>query len=147
MGDVREGTAVNEGRRPLERLNQVRPDRLPQQQGHGTRHLQFVRPHGLATVIVADDDAAQPLLQILQARGETEDGHHLGGSSDHEAVLPRHAVDPAAESDDDVPQRPVVHVHGAAPCDLARVDPEPVPLLQVVVKRRREQRVRRRGPP
>ena len=55
-----------------------------------------------------------------------------------------HAVGGAAESDDHLAQRAVVHVDRARPRDAARIDAERVALLQVVVEHRREQRVRAR---
>ena len=53
------------------------------------------------------------------------------------------AVGDAAERADDLAQRPVVHVHDAAPGDAAGVDAERVAPVDVVVDQRREQVVRR----
>ena len=59
---------------------------------------------------------------------------------DVEALFPRHAVADAAEADDDVAQRAVVHVERAPPGDAARIDlPSALPLLAGVVDHRREQ--------
>ena len=91
---------------------------------------------------VADDDVAEALLEILEVGRQAEDRHDLGGDRDVEAGLARKAVGDAAERADDLAQRPVVHVHDAAPGDAARVDAELVAPVDVVVDQRREQVVR-----
>ena len=58
---------------------------------------------------------------------------------DVEAGFAREAVGGAAERGDDLAQRPVVHVDGAAPGDAARVDVELVAPIDVIVDHRREQ--------
>ena len=50
------------------------------------------------------------------------------------AVLPGHAVDFAAQADDDVPQGPVVHIQAALDQDPPGVDAQGVALLEVVVQ-------------
>src|SRR5262249_45110750 len=62
-----------------------------------------------------------------------EDRHYFGGHGDVEAVFAREAVGDAAERGDDAAQRPVVHVHDAAPGDAALVDAELVAPVVVVV--------------
>ena len=54
----------------------------------------------------------------------------------------RKTVGDAAERADDLAQRPVVHVHDAAPDDAAGVDAELVAPVDVVVDQRRQQIVR-----
>ena len=84
---------------------------------------------GLLVAGVADDDVAEALFQILERSGETENRHHLRGDDDVEAVFARIAVGGAAERDDDVAQRPVVHVDDALPLDAPHVDAELVALV------------------
>ena len=50
----------------------------------------------------------------------------------------------AAEADDDVAQRAVVHVDDAPPGDAPRIDAERVAVVDVVVEHRGQQVVRRR---
>ena len=71
-----------------------------------------------------------------------EDAHDLGGGGDVEAGLARVAVGGAAERDDEVAQRAVVHVDRAAPADPQRVDAELVAVVDRGVDQRREQVVR-----
>ena len=134
VGDVREGAAVHEGGRALERLHEVGLERVLQKRGHRADGLEIARGHGLIVIGVADDDAAQPLLEIGDGGGEAEHGHDLAGDGDVEAVLARGAVGLAAESVDHEAQLPVVHIDAALPGDLARVDAEAVALLDVVVE-------------
>ena len=139
VGDVGERAAMDEGRVVLERLHEVRHDGVLQQDGHGTVGLEVAGVDGLAVAGVGDDDVAEAAREILQVGGEAEDRHHLGGDGDVEAVLAREAVGDAAERRHDAAQRPVVHVHDAAPGDAALVDAELVAPVEVVVDEGGEQ--------
>src|SRR6185436_19050003 len=92
---------------------------------------------------VADDNVAEPALEVLEVGGEAEDRHDLGGHGDVEARLARIAVGDAAERADDLAQRAVVHVHDATPGDATRVEAERIAPVDVVVNQRREKVVRR----
>jgi hypothetical protein len=113
--DVGERTAVDERGHALRRLRQVRLDRIAQERRHRTDRLEIRRVDGRAVRAVADDDAAEPLLEIRDAVREAEDRHHLARGGDVEAGLARHALGAAPEPDDDVAQRAIVHVHHAPP--------------------------------
>ena len=141
--NVRKGAAVHKGGRALERLHEVRLERVLQQRRHRALRLQIAGGHGLSVVGVAHDDARELRLQIHHVAGEAQHRHDLARHRDVKAVLARHAVGLAAETGHDVSQLPVVHVHRAAPGDPARVDAEHIALLNVVVQHRREQVVRR----
>ena len=141
--DVGERAAVDEGRRAFQRLHQVRRDRVLEQRGHRAVGLELPGAHRLAVAGVADDDVAEPLLEVFEILGEAEDRHHFRRHGDVEAGLARIAVGDAAERADDLAQRAVVHVHDAAPGDAARVDAERIAPVDVVVDQRREQIVRR----
>ena len=103
----------------------------------GAVRLEVAGAHRLAVARIADDDVAEPLLQVVDVAGEAEDRHHLGGDGDVEAVLAREAVGDAAERGDDLAQRAVVHVDDAAPGDAAAVDAERIAPIDVVVDQRR----------
>ncbi len=64
MRDVRERPAMDKGRVVLQRLHQVRRDRVLQQHRHRARRLQLLGAHQLARPRLADDDVAEPPLQI-----------------------------------------------------------------------------------
>ena len=76
----------------LQRLHQVRHQRVLEQHGHGAVGLEVGGLDRLAVARVADDDVAEPALEILQVHGQAEDRHDLGGDGDVEAVLAREAV-------------------------------------------------------
>src|SRR5215210_1623411 len=144
-GDVAEGAGVDQDRRVLERLHQVRLYRLLQHHGHGAGGLQVFRGYRLAFHGAADHDPPEPPAQVPQRGGEGEDGHDLGGRGDVEAGLARHAVRPRPEADDDVAQGPVVDVEDPPPGDAVPVHAEEVVVLvDVVVDHGREQVVGRR---
>ena len=139
VSDVGERATVDEGRAVLERLHEVRLQRFTQQHRHGAVGVQLASTHRLLVAGVTHNDVAETLLEVLQAGGQTEDGHHFGGDDDVEAVLTREAVARAAERDGDVAQRAVVHVHDALPRDATHVDAERVAVVDVVVQQCRQQ--------
>ena len=94
---------------------------------------------GSLLAVKRDDDAAEPAAEVVGVLGEAEGGHHLGGRRDVEAGLARHALEDAAEADDDVAQRAVVHVEDPPPEHPPRVDAERVAVVDVVVEQRGEQ--------
>ena len=139
VGDVGEGTAVDKRGRTLERLNQVRLERILKQRSHGALSLEVAGANGLASKAVADDDLAQALLEVVDARGQAQDCHDLGGNGDIEAVLARHALSLAANAVDNMAQLAVVHVDDALPGDALDVNTELVALLNMVVEHSSQQ--------
>jgi hypothetical protein len=137
--DVGEGPAVQQREVVLERLHEVGRQRVLQQHGHGAVHLEIGRRHRLAAARFSHDDARQALLQIGHRRGQAQDGHHLGGHDDVEAVFAHETVARAAQAHRDVAQRAVVHVHHALERDAPRVDVECVAVMDVVVEGGRQQ--------
>ena len=140
--DVRERAAVDERRLALERLHEIRLDRVLEQDGHRARRLQLLGGHGLALPRVGDGDRAQPLPQVVEIARDGRDRHHLGGGRDVEAGLADVAVRAPAEADHDAAQRAVVHVHAAPPGDGERVDAELVAVQEVRLEHRRQEVVR-----
>ena len=134
VGNVGEGTAVDKRGRALERLHQVGLERVLKQRGHGTLGLKVAGTDGLAGKAIADDNLAQALLEIADARRQAQDCHDLGGDGDIEAVLARHALGLTANAVDDVAQLTVVHIDDALPSDALNVNTELVALLDVVIE-------------
>ena len=139
MRDVGERAAVDEGRRALERLHKIRRERVLEQRRHRPVALDVAGAHRFAVAGVADDDVGEPLLQVVEVRGQAEHRHHLGGHGDVEAVLAREAVGDAAERGGDLAQRAVVHVDRAPPSDAAAVDAERIAPVDVIVDQRAQQ--------
>jgi hypothetical protein len=137
--DVGERPAVDERRVVLERLHQVRRQRVLEEHGHRAMRLQVGRLHRLLVARVADHDVAQALLQIVERVGQAENRHHFRGDDNVEAVLARVAVRRPAQGDGDLAQRPVVHVEHALPRDAPHVDAELVAVVDMVVDQRGEQ--------
>ena len=134
VGDVREWPAVDVGGTALERLEQVRLDRVAQEDRHRAGHAQVLGRDGRARAIRSDDDPAQPGAQVEQVLREGQDRHHLGGDGDHVLALARDPVLPAPEPDDHPPDRAIADVHDPRPADREGVDAERVPMVEVVVE-------------
>ena len=77
MGDVGERAGVDDGRRVLDRLHEVGHDGVLHQDGQGAGHAEVVGGDGLARPARADDDPAQALAHVGQARRQGQDGHDL----------------------------------------------------------------------
>ena len=122
LGDVGERAGMDERGVALERLHEVRLDGVLEEHRHGAAGADVVGRQRLARLAVAEGDAAEALAQVLERRGEAEDGHDLAGDGDVVAGLARDAVELAAEAVDDLAHGAVVEVDAAAPRDGQRVD-------------------------
>ena len=77
VGDIGEGTAVDKRGRTLERLHQIGLERILEQCGHSSLGLKVACADGLAGKAVADDDLAQALLEVADARRQAQNCHDL----------------------------------------------------------------------
>src|SRR5947199_1460133 len=143
VGDVREGPAVHEGGRPLQGLDQVRHQRVLQEDRRGPVDVEVAGADRMLLAVEGDHDPLEAGLEVRDALREAEDRHDLARGGDDEPVLPRHAVLRTAEARHDVPQLAVVHVEAPREQDAGRVDVELVPVEDVRVQDRRDQVVRR----
>ncbi len=66
-------------------------------------------------------------LRIHEVAGQAENGHDFRSDGNHEMIFPGEAVDFAAQTDDDVAQGPVIHIHDAFPDDAAHVNAQALP--------------------
>ena len=114
-------------------LHQIGRQRILEQGGHRPRRLQLRGGDRDPVAGIADDDAAQPLLQVLQVPGQAEDRHHLRGHGDIETGLHGEAVGRPAYAGDDLAQLPVVDIHHPPPGDPAQVQPELIAPVNIVV--------------
>src|SRR5438132_5909606 len=140
--DVRERPAVDEGRRTLEGLHQVRHEGVLQEDRRGAVHVQISDLHGPLLAVERDDDALEALLEVRDPFREAEDRHHLTRRRNHELVLPRDPVLRSAEARDDVAQLAVVHVEAPREQDPRGIDVQLVPVEDVRVQDRGDQIVR-----
>ena len=134
MSDVGEGAAMNERRRALESLHQVRLQGVLQKGCHGAFGMQIAGGDGLVVAGVSDDHAGQAGLQVVDVGSETEHGHDLAGDGDIEPVLAREAVRLAAKADDDLAKGTVVHVDDALPGDATDIDVQLVAVVDMGVE-------------
>ena len=143
MGDVSEGAAVDKGGGALQGLHQVGLQGVFQQSGHGPGGLEIASGDRFFVIGVANDDAAQALLQIGDGGGQAKHRHDLAGHSDVKAILPGNALHPAAQAVDHVAELAVIHVYAPPPGDALDVDAQGVALLDVVVQHSGQQVVGR----
>ena len=144
MRDVAERATVHQCRPTLERLDEVRVDRVPEEQCHRAVRLEIAGADGGLVSPQSDDDAGQPRFEIFDSRRQGENRHDLRAGDDDESLFAgRTAVHPA-QPHDDAAQGAVVHVDRARPHDAARVDAEGVAVMQLRVEHRRQQVVRAR---
>jgi len=141
--DVAERTTVDERRPALHGLHEVRLDRVLQQHGHRTGHLEVLGGDDGAIVTGGQHDPAESGSEILEVGGEGEDRHDLGRDRDDEAGLAGVAVLPGAQADHDLAQRAVADVEHPWPHHRPGVDPELVAVVDVVVDEGRRQVMRR----
>ena len=132
--DIGERTAVHQTGRALERLNQVGLDGILHQRRHRALCMQVAGVDRLAGIAVCHQNITETLFQVVQISGQTQDSHNLGRYGDHEVVLARHTVHLAAQTDGDVAERTVVHVHYAGEHNTARINVQQIALLHVVVQ-------------
>ncbi len=117
MRDVGEGTTVNEGRVVFQGLHQVRHESIFEQNRHRTGCIDIAGVHRLLVTSVADHDVTNATGQIVQIGGKTENSHDFRGDGDVEAAFARGTVARSAETDGDVAQGTVVHIHDTLPGD------------------------------
>ena len=143
--DVAERTGVHQDRRVLERLQEVRLDRVAHDHRHRAPRVEEVGRDRLAVPREADHHPAEPLPHVLERRRQGEHGHHLGGGCDVKSRLPGDAVLRRAQPDDHASQYAVAHVEDPPPRDAVEVDREVAKaVVDVVVDHRGEQVVGRR---
>ena len=143
VGNIRKRSAVHERGRTFQCLHQIRLERVFEQRSHRAHRFEFRRGHRPVIVRVAHYNASQPRLEVLDGFRQAEHRHDLAGNGNVVAVFPRHAVGFAAQAVDNIPELPVVHIHAAPPRDLAGVNAQRVPLMDMVVQHGRQEVVGR----
>ena len=133
MGDIRERSAMHEGRVVFQRLHQVGHQRVFQQHRHRAVGLKLARRDRFALAGLADHDIAKPPFEIGDRRGQAENRHDFRRDRDVIAGFAREPVGDAAETDRDVAQRPVVDIDDTAPGNAPGIHAQLVVPVQVVV--------------
>ena len=90
-------------------------------------------------MVTANDDVAEPALEIDETSRQAERRHNLGRDRDVKTCLPREPIGDATQRGDDCAQRPIVHVHDPAPGYATNIEVEGVAPVDVVVEESREE--------
>jgi hypothetical protein len=143
MGDVAEWTAMDKGRSAFQGLEQVRLQRVLEEDGHRARDLEVLGRDRRPILPRCQHDPAEPLPQVPQVGCERKDRHHLGCDGDHELGLARISVLLATQADHDVTESAVADVDDPRPQDVVGVDAQRVAVVDVVVDERSGEVVRR----
>ena len=117
MGNIGEWTSVYESGSSLGRLDQVGINGLVEQDCHGTMCLEVACIDGIPLKCERNENVSDPLLQVFEIVGKTENGHDLGccgydkmlGSCDPCGLL--------SHSDNNVTELPVAGIHAPLPED------------------------------
>jgi hypothetical protein len=133
VSDVAEGPPVDEGGCARQRLHQVWLDRVLEKHGQGPGDSEVGDGHQRPVGALADHDAPDPGLEVVEVPREAQDGHQLGGRRDFESRLARHPVRRTPETHHEVAQGAVVHVEHPLPGDPSRVESQRVAVVQVIV--------------
>ena len=96
MGDVAEGTGMDQRRLALHRLDDIGEQRVLQQHRHRASHPKVLSRDEATVLALGHDDSPDPLPEVSEIAGERQDRHDLRGRRDDEARLTRHAVFVAA---------------------------------------------------
>ena len=102
-------------------------------------HVEVRRRDRFVGPCTRNDDSTQPLTKLVERLGQAEDRHHFGRDRDFKAGFPRIGIPRSSKTDDDIAQRPVVHIQGALPQDAPGIDIQPVAVMNVVVDCRGQQ--------
>ena len=132
VGDVAEWAAVHEGRRAVERLDEVGLDRVLHEDGHRARGPELARRDQRPVAPVGHHDALHPRLEVLKVARQAENRRLLA-----ELIHGDEAVRRSAQTDHEAAQRAIVHVEHALPENPPAVDPEGIALGEMVVEHRR----------
>ena len=122
MRDIGKRTAVDECRRMLQRLYQIRLNSIDQKHSHCALRIQVACRNRCAFLIVGDDHTCETFLQVFQTGSKTQCSHNFGSDRNHEVVFTRYTGSFSAQTDDDVTQRAVVHIQNALPDNAAFID-------------------------
>ncbi len=85
VGDIGEWTAMDKRRLPLERLDEARLQRLPEQGGHRACGAELLGCYRVTVDGGCDRDLAEPVAQVGEVARDRHDRHHLGRGGDVEA--------------------------------------------------------------
>ena len=134
LRNVGKRAAVQNSRVAFQGLHQIRADGVLHQQRHGLFGVEHGGEYRFPVPRVAHVNPAHAGFQVFQALALAQNRHNFRRRRNVEAPFPRNAPVFATQSDHDLAQGAVVHVHDPLPGNGAGVQPQrPLLGLQVVV--------------
>ena len=124
---------MNKGWCAIDGLNQIWFEGIFQNQSQGTLHLQITNIDWGSVVTVANHDAGQAFLQVLQISGQAKDSHDFRSNRNIEAIFTRYPVQWPAQANSDLAQGPIVQIHNPFPDNAAGINSQFISLMKMVV--------------
>ena len=137
VGDVGEGAAVDQRRAALDRLDEVRQERVLEEDAHGAGRLEIGGGDGRRSAVSATTMRPSRASRSGRSRARQSTAMTSEATVMSKPSSRAIAVGGAAEARHDLPQGAVVHVEHALPGDAAGVDARAVAPVDVVVEERR----------
>src|SRR4029077_3411462 len=91
VGDITERTRMHERRGSLQRLNQIRQQRISKQYCHGPGTSKLFCPYWLTIHCNPNDDLPEPVSQVGLTRCQSEHRHDFGSFRDHKLARATHS--------------------------------------------------------
>ena len=135
MGDIGEGTAVNQRRRMLQRLNQVGLKRILQQCRHRAYRMDIPCGNGLSVKSISHYHSGQPFLQIVHILRQAENSHNFRCNGNDKMILPYRTVHFISQTHNNVAQHTVIHIQAAFPDHLSGINTQFISLLNMIIKK------------
>ena len=130
---VSKRTSVNNSRCILKCLDYVRFHRIFEEGSHSTGCLDISGCNRIARVIICHNYPGKPFLKVCHICGEAQNCHNLRRNSYYEMIFPYESVGLASESDNNISECTVIHIHTSLPYNLSCIDPARISLLDVVI--------------
>ena len=128
VGDIGEGTRVDERQLAFESLHDGGVQGVLHEHGHSSGNPEVFERDGRARFGRADHHPTDPFTEITERRRvalavrQRQDGHEFRGDRDVVSGLPGPTVQAPAQAYHDVPKGPIVHIHDPPPQDSIWVD-------------------------
>ena len=143
VGDIAEGSGVNQGGRAVGGLDQIGENGFCEQRHHSSGRAEVASADRFSVTGNSDDDAIEPPAKILEIFRKGDDGHDFRSGGDDEAGLAAAALFLAVERNGDAAQGAVVHVDGTRPGDALGIKMQIVAVEEMRIDKSGEQIVRR----
>ena len=134
MSNIGKRSAMNECRHMLQCLHQIWLQRIFHKCRHRTFRMDIPCTNRLIIISVANNNAGKGLLHIFYGRCKTKNSHDFGCNSNIKAAFPGNAIHMSPQTDNDMPERTVIHIHNTVPDHTARINLKLIPLLDMIIR-------------